>query len=490
MSTDALHGTADSEEALAPLPDSRRTARLDGQFWIWAGANIAPINWVLGALGVNMGLGLWDTVTVLVLGNVVGMAVFGFFVLLGQRTGATGMLIGRAVFGRRGNYAPAAVQAVVVIGWCAINTWIVLDLVIALLGSVGLVDPEESNIGWKIAVAAVIMAIQVGISFLGYRAIAAFERWTVPPTLIVLALMSVVAWFFLDIDWSYAGPAEGALTGGERLAAMSIVMTAIGIGWGLTWLAYAGDYSRFVSPRASRPKLYFASVLGQFIPVVWLGLLGATLATKNGGVDPGELIVDNFGALAIPVLLLVVHGPIATNVLNIYSFSMATQALDVRLGRRTLSLIVGVLAFAAAVFFVFQDDLATTLDAWLVGLVGWVAPWGAIVLVHYAVFEKRVRSFGHLFAPVGSPLLPDVRWRALLSFAIGATLTWMFMNGSVPALQGPASTSLGGIDVSWLAGAVSAGVAYLLLGRRDATAWVERREALERAPRAAEPVLG
>jgi len=103
MSTDALHGTADSEEALAPLPDSRRTARLDGQFWIWAGANIAPINWVLGALGVNMGLGLWDTVTVLVLGNVVGMAVFGFFVLLGQRTGATGMLIGRAVFGRRGN---------------------------------------------------------------------------------------------------------------------------------------------------------------------------------------------------------------------------------------------------------------------------------------------------------------------------------------------------------------------------------------------------
>ncbi|PPG02163.1 cytosine permease, partial [Rathayibacter sp. AY2B1] len=349
---------------------------------------------------------------------------------------------------------------------------------------VGVVDPQQANVGWKIAVAAVIMAVQVAISFLGYRAIAAFERWTVPPTLLVLAIMSVVAWFFLDIDWSYAGPAEGALTGGDRIAAMSIVMTAIGIGWGLTWLAYAGDYSRFVGPRSSKRGLYLASVLGQFIPVVWLGVLGATLATKNGSVDPGELIVENFGALAIPVLLLVVHGPIATNVLNIYSFGMATQALDIRLGRRALSLIVGVLAFAAAVFFVFQDDLATTLDAWLVGLVGWVAPWGAIVLVHYTVFEPRVRSFGHLFAPVGSPLLPDVRWRALLSFAIGATLTWLFMNGSVPALQGPAATALGGVDVSWLAGGVSAGLAYLLLGR-DAPAWVERRESA--APVAAEP---
>ncbi|WP_374953985.1 hypothetical protein [Rathayibacter sp. AY1H2] len=58
------------------------------------------------------------------------------------------------------------------------------------------------------------------------------------------------------------------------------------------------------------------------------------------------------------------------------------------------------------------------------------------------------------------------------------------MNGSVPALQGPAATALGGVDVSWLAGGVSAGIAYLLLGR-DAPARVERRESA--APVAAEP---
>ena len=48
------------EETLQPIPESARNQRVGGQFWIWAGANIAPINWVLGALGIHLGLG--DTV--------------------------------------------------------------------------------------------------------------------------------------------------------------------------------------------------------------------------------------------------------------------------------------------------------------------------------------------------------------------------------------------------------------------------------------------
>ncbi|MCU1404727.1 MAG: cytosine permease, partial [Glaciihabitans sp.] len=182
MTTTVDTSTHDVEESLQPIPTGQRTARMSGQFWIWAGANIAPINWVLGALGNQMGLGLWDTMTVLIIGNAVGMSVFGLFVLLGQRTGVTGLVLSRAVFGRRGNYVPAAIQSVVVIGWCAVNTWIVLDLVMALFGKLGWVNPDEPNYGWKIAVAALIMAIQVAISLAGYTAIAAFERWTVPPT--------------------------------------------------------------------------------------------------------------------------------------------------------------------------------------------------------------------------------------------------------------------------------------------------------------------
>ena len=56
-----------------------------------------------------------------------------------------------------------------------------------------------------------------------------------------------------------------------------------------------------------------------------------------------------------------IHGPIATNILNIYTFSVAAQALDVKVHRRKLSLFVGVFAMAAVIFFIFQADLATVL---------------------------------------------------------------------------------------------------------------------------------
>jgi NCS1 nucleoside transporter family len=457
----------DHEAWLHPIPESERTRKVSGQFWIWAGANLAPINWVLGALGIQLGLGFADTVTVLVLGNLIGMLLFGCFVLLGQKTGATGMVLARAVFGRRGNYLPAAIQALLVIGWCAVNTWIILDLVMALFGTLGWVDPEAHNYAWKIGIATFIMAAQVTIAWFGYKAIAAFEKWTVPPTIIILTVMSAVAWFGMKINWTYAGPAGHILEGSERIAAMSAVMTAIGIGWGITWFTYAADYSRFVSTTVPKRKVYLASVLGQFIPVVWLGILGASLATNTGEIDPGKLIVLNFGALALPVLLMVLHGPIATNILNIYTFSVATQALDISISRRKLNLFVGFFSLAVVIFFIFQEDFATVLDAWLIGLVAWVAAWGGVMLVHYFWIEKRWPGDpDRLFDAVGTKRLPAVNPAGIASLIVGIFATWLFMYGLVPAMQGPIAVALGGWDLSWLAGGLSSAAAYAVLGPR------------------------
>ncbi|CAN5374326.1 cytosine permease [soil metagenome] len=450
-----------SEHDLTVIPESSKTTDVRGQFWIWAGANIAPINWVLGALGVTMGLGLFETIAVLAVGNAIGMSLFGIFVVIGQRTGVTGMVLSRAVFGRRGAYVPAAVQALLCMGWCAVNTWIVLDLVMALLGRIGLVDPDNASYGPRIAVAAVIMVIQVVIAWFGYRVISAFERWTVPPTVVVLVAMTAVAWFGLDVDWSRTS--DATLTTGQHLAALSGVMTAIGIGWGITWLGYAGDYSRFVSTSVPSRKLFLASALGQFIPVVWLGALGATLATLSSSTDPGEIIVDAYGVLAIPVLLLVVHGPLATNILNIYTCTVSTQALDIRIDRRVLNVVIGAVAMAVVVVFVLNGDFASTIDSWLIGIVGWVAPWAAVMLVHWFFVARQQVDPEALVAAPGAGLLPSVRPTALVALGIGIVFTWLFMYGMTPLLQGPIAAAMGGIDLSWLAGGLAAGGSYIAL---------------------------
>jgi len=457
----------EGSHSIDPVTDSARTSRPNHQFWIWAGANTAPINWLLGALGIQQGLGLGTTVAVLVVGNLIGMSVFGVFVLMGQQTGVTQMVLSRAAFGRRGAHLPTLLQGVISAGWCAINTYIVLSLVMALLGKLG-VHPASAGQAHAIqsGVVLLVMGVQVWIAANGFRWIAAFEKYTVPVTLVVLVLMTVVAWTRLHIDWGYAGDAQ--LTGGAKWSVISGVMTAIGIGWGITWFAYASDYSRFVPRTASRRRLYLASTLGQFLPVIWLGLLGATLATRDPSTDPGELIVGSFGVLALPVLLLVLHGPIATNIVNLYSCGLAAQALGLSISRRTLAYVVGAAASVFTIFLVFHNDLGSTIDAWLAGLVTWVAPWAGIMLVHWFVIARRRISVPDLYRTPEQSCYGDVRWPALVAFIVGMATTWMFEFGLVSWLQGPIARAMGGVDLSWLAGLIVGAGLYLVLYRVDA----------------------
>ncbi|WP_314688196.1 cytosine permease [uncultured Bifidobacterium sp.] len=444
------------EDYLQVVPEKARTTSLWGQFWVWFGANVAPINWLLGALGIQMGLGLWETFAVIVVGNLIGMSVFGLMVLLGQRTGLTGMLLGRQVFGRVGNYLPSAIQSIVVIGWCAVNTWVVLDLVTALLMKIGVVDSIDGHFWLKAGIGAIVMVVQVVISLFGYKAISTFERWTVPPTVAILLAMTIAAWGFMGVDWNFAGTLATGST--NHLAALSSIMTAIGIGWGFTWLTYACDYSRFVSRKVPRGRLFGASALGQFIPVCWLGLLGATLATKSGSIDPGQLIVDNFGALAIPVLLLVIHGPIATNILNIYSFTLAVQSLDIKVNRRVINVLVGVLAWLGVCLFLTLTDIGDTLDGWLSSVAGWTSVWGGIMMVHFFVLEPKREDFSGVLKDHGVPL---VRWQALAAFVLGLAACWATSYGSL--LQGPVAAAMGGVDLSWLGGILVAALTYYVL---------------------------
>ena len=198
---DGLEATEYAEHSLVPVPDEARTSTVAHQFWIWTGANVAPINWVLGALGIGLGLSLVQTVVVLVVGNLIGMAIFGFFVIMGQRTSVSQMVLSRSAFGRRGAYLPAALQGLLAVGWCAVNTWIILDLVVALiakLGDQGGNRAEDRRRRGDHGPPGRLAAV-------GFRAIARFERWTVPVTLVVLLAMSVVAWTHTGVKWNYAG---------------------------------------------------------------------------------------------------------------------------------------------------------------------------------------------------------------------------------------------------------------------------------------------
>jgi NCS1 family nucleobase:cation symporter-1 len=444
---------ADSpQHSIAPVPEQQRDSTALSQFWIWAGANIAPLNWILGALGIVLGLGFWDTVLVLAIGNAIGVTVFGFFVLMGQRTGVTQMVLSRSAFGRRGAYLPALLQGVIAAGWVGFNTWIVLDISSVLLEKIGL----STGAGMKLVLVVIIMLGQVSLAAIGFRAIRVFERWTVPPTLLVVLAMTIVAATSSTVDIG----AAGTVSGHERLTAMSWLMTAIGIGWGITWLAYASDYSRFVPRSVPRRRLFLAAAAGQFVPVLWLGALGAALATSGDSADPSVLIVSNAGVLTIPVLLLVLHGPIATNIVNIYSTTMSALSLDLRVRRSVLALGIGVVGSLFAVYLIWADDLATQVNNWLSGLVAWGSAWAAIMFIHFYVVRQQEIDIDGLYVARSEHWWQDVNWYAMAAFAAGLVMAWCGLYGMIGPLQGPIARALDGLDVSWILGAGTAGTLY------------------------------
>jgi nucleobase:cation symporter-1, NCS1 family len=443
---------------IEPIPAGSRDCSPWELFWIWSGANIAPINWVLGALGITLGLSLIETLIVVAVGNLIGCAVFGVFNVIGHRTAVNQMVLGRAAFGSRGAAVPGVIQFLLTMGWVGVNTWVVLDLVTAILGQVGIVE----TVWLDVAVAAGIMAVQLGLALYGFYAIRSFEKYTVPATVLVMAVMTVLAIATTDVHWTGTGAASSS---GDKVTAVTQLLTAIGIGWGLTWIPYASDYSRFTRVRASSRSVFWASSLGMYLPTVWLAALGACLASAGNGSDPSTLVVGTFGVMAIPVLLLLVHGPIATNILNLYSCSLAALSIGVRAARWKITLAAGLVASTVLVVFVRADSFAQAFDHWMVSILVWISPWAAILLADYVVIRRGRLDVAALYDVDRRPRYDAA---GLISLAAGIIAGWAWQYGLVPVMQGPVATALGNTDFSWLSGSVVAGGLYIVLAKRRA----------------------
>jgi NCS1 family nucleobase:cation symporter-1 len=444
---------------IEPIPDDSRDCSPWELFWIWSGANIAPINWVLGALGITLGLSLVETLVVVVFGNLIGCAVFGVFNVIGHRTAVNQMVLGRAPFGLSGSVVPGVMQLLLTMGWVGVNTWVVLDLALAMLAELGV----TGGVWLEVVVAAAIMAAQLALALYGFYAIRSFEKYTVPATVVVMAVMTVVAIATTDVDWTLTG---APMEPGDKFTAVTQLLTAIGIGWGLTWIPYASDYSRFVRVTASSRAVFWSSSLGMYVPTVWLAALGACLASAGSGSDPSTLVVSTFGVMAVPVLLLLVHGPIATNILNLYSCSLAALSIGVRAARWKVTLVAGLAAAGVLAVFVNADSFAHAFDQWMVSILVWISPWAAIMLVDYFVIRRGALDVAALYEPRDHSRRDGYDVSGLLSLAAGIVAGWAWQYGLVPVMQGPVATALGNTDFSWLSGSVVAGGLYYVLARK------------------------
>jgi purine-cytosine permease-like protein len=333
----------------------------------------------------------------------------------------------------------------------------------AILGQFGIPDTWFPNL----VVITIVMVLQVGIGVYGFYAIRTFEKYTVPVTVVIMVVMSVLAWSRPGVvNWGLTS----TLAPGAHLAMLTLLMTAIGVGWGISWVTWASDYSRFVSRSVPSSHVFWYSYIGMFVPTVWLAILGATIASVTQDTDPAKMVSAVFGGVtSILVLLLVLHGPIATNILNVYSAALAALSAGVRLSRVALVSIVGVVGYLVTIYFVFAPSFAKAFDHWMICILMWMSPWAGVVLADFYIKRQGKIDVAELYRDPSA--YGDINWAGMIAFLVGLVAGWSVQDGLVPAFQGPISLGLlGGADLSWLAGIVVAGGLYLALSRSVATA--------------------
>ncbi|PWU17719.1 MAG: cytosine permease [Candidatus Rokuibacteriota bacterium] len=472
MATSAAAELRADVHSIEPIPEADKDSTGPQQMWIWAGANIAPINWALGALGIVLKLGLVETIAVIVLGNIVGCAIFATFTVMGHKTGVNQMVLGRSAFGRRGAYLPSALMFLMTLGWIGVNTYFPVKIAVAILGQFGIPDAWITNL----VVVTVVMALQVLIGIYGFYAIRTFEKYTVPVTAAIMVLMSILAWTRPGVvDWGLTSTLPPA----AHLAMITLLMTAIGVGWGISWVTWASDYSRFVPRTVSSTAVFWYSYAGMFVPTVWLAILGATVASVTKDTDPAKMVSAVFGGVtSVLVLLMVLHGPIATNILNVYSAALAALSMGVRFSRTAMALIAGIVGYLVTIYFVFQPSFAKAFDNWMISLLLWMSPWAGVILADFYIKRRGHIDVEELYRDPERSAYGDINWGAIVAFLAGLIAGWTVEDGLVPALQGPISIRLlSGADLSWLVGILVAGVAYLAIGRESVTAPVPRSRA-------------
>src|SRR5712691_12461320 len=452
--------------SIEPIPEADKDSTGWQQFWIWAGANIAPINWALGALGITLfKLGLVETILIVAIGNIVGCAIFASFTVMGHKTSVNQMVLSRSAFGRRGAYLPSALMFLMTLGWIGVNTYFPVKISMAILGQFGIADTLVATF----IVITVVMVLQVVIGIYGFYAIRTFEKYTVPPTVAIMVLMSVLAWSQPGVvNWHLAS----TLPPGAHLAMLTLLMSAIGVGWGISWVTWASDYSRFVPRNVSSTSVFWYSYVGMLVPSVWLAILGATIASVTQDTDPAKMVSAVFGGVAsLLVLLMVLHGPIATNILNVYSAALAALSMGIRLSRTAIALIAGIVGYLVTLYFIFAPSFAKAFDNWMISLLLWMSPWAGVIMADFFIRRKGRIDVAELYREPERSAYGDVNWGGVLGFLSGLIAGWTVEDGLVPALQGPISTGLlGGADLSWLFGIVVSGAVYLVLSRRTATA--------------------
>ena len=422
-----------------PVPNALKTMRLDRVFWSHFSPNLGPGGWVVGVLLVHLGLGLGSGIAAILLGNLIGALPVAFAAAIGPVTGLPQMEASRRVLGRRGIRLPSFLNWIYCIGWDAVNNVPAAAALVALLALAGLAAPF-----WLAL--AVLAGLQMIASIYGHDMVQGLQKYLGGLLLVTFAVIG-------GLDFLRAGsallphPADAPAT---LTVPTFLLAVAILASFNLSWATYSSDYTRYL-PADTDPKrvvrLSLAALLASAIP---FQLLGLVTAGSVGEASPTAVIAGlqhAAGGLGPVVLAAIALSSISGNSFNDNTASYSLISAGIRVPRVLAAIATATLGYLLAVFG--AGRYAELYTNYLVVTLYWIAPFIGIVLADWYLVGG-----GHRKVPRG--------WTpAATIFVVTAVVTIALFSVS-DTYTGPVARLLGGADVGYYVGFVTAGALYML----------------------------
>ena len=365
----------------------------NGLIWFGAGVSIAEI--LTGTYFAPLGMG--KGILAIVIGHVIGCALFFFAGLIGGRTGLSAMETVKLSFGKKGGLLFAFLNVLQLVGWTAI---MIYDGALATNGIF-----ETGAWVWCLVIGALILLwILIGITNLG------LVNKVAMAALFILTLVLCKVIFF-------DGTPGDASAFGEAMSFGAAVELAVAMP--LSWLPLVSDYTR----EAQKPlAATVASTLTYGLVSCWMYVIGMGAAIYTGEGDIALIMVK--AGLGVAALVILILSTVTTTFLDAWSAGISSESLSKKLSGKWVAVGVTVIGTAAAMLFP-MDDITDFL--YLIGSV--FAPMIAVQLADFFILRRPGTDSGFDWAGLGVWLAGFVIYRLLMNvdFVLGNTLPDMLI---------------------------------------------------------------
>jgi NCS1 family nucleobase:cation symporter-1 len=359
------------------------------------------------------------------------------------------MIQSRAQFGMYGAVLPIIVVVLMYIGFFVSS---------AVLGgeAVAQLIHVSTDVGIVICNAVTLL-----MAWVGYALIHRYDRWASVLFAVVFAVITIK---MLTVH----SPVYHAT--GDTAATILLVISIV-VSWQITWAPYVSDYSRYLPQDTPAARTFWYTYAGAAIGGSWfmsIGAFGGVLAAASISANTAGYFAGLFPSVRWLILITTILGIFAANVENLYGPFLSGAAAIVPSGKVSSAPLVrllsagGIAVLGTLLAILASAHFLTDLSNFVLFLLYFLVPWTAINLTDYYLVRHGRYQIEEIFKPHG--VYGTVNWWAVGIYVLTIAVEIPFVNSSL--YEGPIAKAMGGADISWIVGAILAGVLYYLAATR------------------------